>query len=81
MSDGGITELDQGKRVVNAAGEEIGVVTGIRGDTAFVDPNPGLAGTIMSKLGWDNVDEDDYPLQDDRIDRITDDEIRLVEDL
>lgn len=81
MSDTSITGSDQGKRVVNAEGTTIGVVAGVRGDTAFVDPDPGITGTIKSKLGWDTVDEDDYPLHDDRIERITDDEIRLVEDM
>lgn len=76
-----VTEDDEGKRVVNAAGEKVGIVSGISGGTAYVDPDPGLADALKSKLGWGDVDEDDYPLKGDRIDTITDDEIRLQRDL
>ena len=31
----------------------------------------------MSKLGWADRDEDTYPLQEESIETITDDEIRL----
>ena len=33
----------------------------------------------MSKLGWADHDEDTYPLQEESIETITDDEIRLSE--
>lgn len=72
-----ITESDEGKRVVDSDGEEVGVVSGVRGDTAYVDPDPGITGRIRSKLGWDDVDADDFPLESDRIDTITEDEVRL----
>jgi hypothetical protein len=76
-----ITESEKGKRVVDADGNKIGIVTGVRGGTAFVDPDPGLTDTIMSKLGWENVAEDDYPLDESRIEMITDDEIHLRRNL
>ncbi len=72
-----VEEEDVGKRVVNADGEKIGVVSGIRGGTAYVDADPGLGDTLRSKLGWQKIDDDDYPLKRDRIARVTDDEIRL----
>ncbi len=43
---------DEGKRVVNANGEEIGIVQNISGGTAHVDLSPGITDTIKSKLGW-----------------------------
>lgn len=76
-----ITEEDQGKTVVNSDDEKVGVVTGVRGGTAYVNPDPGLTDAIKSKLGWEDVDADDYPLKQDRIESITDDEIRLTRDL
>lgn len=76
-----VTEEDQGKTVVNADGEKVGVVTGVRGGTAYVNPDPGLTDSIKSKLGWEDVDADDYPLKQDRIETIDDDEIRLTRDL
>lgn len=81
MARNNITEDDEGKTVVNSAGEKVGVVTGVRGGTAYVDPDPGLTDSVKSKLGWSDVDEEDYPLQQDRIDTITDDEVRLTQDL
>lgn len=72
-----ITEKDEGKRVVNASGDTIGVVSGVRDGKAYVDPDPGIGDKILSKLGWENIDDDDYPLDGAKIDTITDDEIRL----
>lgn len=76
-----ITDDDEGKKVVDADGEEIGMVAGVRGGTAYVDPNPGIGDSMMAKLGWENVDGGDYPLDDASIDQITDDEIRLRRDM
>lgn len=76
----GITfsEADEGKRVVTAAGETIGRVVEVRHGTAYVDPDPSMADTIMSKLGWAEADTDDYPLQKSTVAEITDDEVRLT---
>lgn len=81
MAQRTITEKEEGKRVVNADGETIGVVSGVRNGTAYVDPDPGIGDRIMSMLGWENIDEDDHPLDRDSIDVITDDEIRLMREL
>lgn len=66
-----------GYRVLDADGERLGVVSGVQGDTAYVDPDPGITETIATSLGWDDVNEEDYPLPPDAIDRVTDDEIHL----
>lgn len=71
----------QGKHVVNAAGEKIGLITAVRDNTAYVDPDPGMADTLMAKLGWDEVEAEDYPLQASDIDRITDDGVYIRSDL
>lgn len=72
-----ISEGDEGKTVVNRDGEKIGRVTNVQGGTAFVDPDPGITDTIKAKLGWEDVEGDDYRLDTSEIDNITDDEIRL----
>lgn len=72
-----LTEEDEGKRVVNDHGDEIGRVLEVKGETAFVDPDPGLADTIMSTLGWSEADEDTYRLDSSKIDTVTDDEVRI----
>lgn len=71
------TDDDEGKRVVNANGEEIGIVQNISGGTAHVDLSPGITDTIKSKLGWGDDDAETYPLEADRVESITDDEIRI----
>ena len=76
-----LTEQDEGKKVVNHDGDQIGVVSGFRGGQAYVDPDPGMAEQIMSALGWSDVDEDDYALDDDRVAEVTDDEVRLTSEL
>ena len=75
-----ISEDDTGKEVVNAAGEEIGIVLEVEDGTAYVDPVEGLDGQLKSKLGWGESDVTTYPLRNDAIDAVTDDEIRLRSD-
>ena len=71
----------QGKHVVNAAGEKIGLITAVRDNTAYIDPDPGMTDTLKAKLGWDNVEADDYSIQASDINRITDDGVHLRSNL
>lgn len=75
------TDDDVGKTVVNANGDEIGIVSAVEHGTAHIEPDPGITDTIQAKLGWGDRDEDTYPLQDHSVSRVTDDEVRLEEDL
>jgi hypothetical protein len=77
MSQATITDREEGKRVVNADGETIGVVSGVRGETAYVDPDPSMGERIKSMLGWEHIDDGDYPLDTDLIDTVDEDEVRL----
>ncbi len=72
-----LTEEDEGKPVVDAQGESIGLVEEVRAGTAYVDPEPGIVDKIKAKLGWGDADEDDYPIDKENIGRITDDEVEL----
>lgn len=71
-----ITENDEGKKVVRGD-DTVGRVVDVQHGTAYVDPDPSITDTMMSKLGWADADEETYPLQDETIEQITDDEIRL----
>lgn len=71
------TEDDEGKTVVNENGDEIGVIKEVRTGTAYVDPDPNLLDTIRSKLSWDPAGRGTYPLEADRVESMTDDEVRL----
>jgi hypothetical protein len=75
-----LTESDIGKHVVNADGEDVGVVSNVDDGVGYVDPEPGLADRIRSRLGWGHTDEDDYPLKRSQIAEITEDEVRLRRD-
>ncbi len=72
-----VTEDDEGKRVVNQRGDKVGMIAEVRSGSAYVDPDPGITDAIRSRLGWGDTDEDHYRLEEDRIDSITDDEVRL----
>jgi len=79
MDRNNVTEDDEGKQVVNTRGEKVGMVSDVRDGTAYVNPDPGITDSIRSRLGWSDADQDDYRLDRDRIDTITDDQIRLEE--
>jgi hypothetical protein len=72
-----ITESDEGKTVVDETGEDVGIVTEVQHDTAYVEPDPGLTDELKAKLGWGDVGEETFPLQETRIESVTEDEIRL----
>jgi hypothetical protein len=71
------TEDDEGKRVLSADGDSIGMITQVEGNTAHVDPDPGITDSVKSKLGWGDADEETYALSDEHVDTVTDDEVHL----
>jgi hypothetical protein len=77
MARNRLTEKDEGKKVVNSDGDQIGMITGFRGGKAYVDPDPGLTDSLMSKLGWSDADDDDYAIENSEVESITDDEVHL----
>ena len=74
------TEDDEGKSVT-MGDDKIGMITEVDHGTAYVDPDPGITDRIKATLDWGDRDEDTYPLQESRVDAITDDEVRLRRDL
>ncbi|QLK24445.1 PRC-barrel domain containing protein [Natrinema zhouii] len=75
-----ITVEDGGKRVIDSNGNEIGVVMDVDDGTAYVDPSEELGGELKTRLGWGRDTESRYPLRNDAIGEITDEEIRLREE-
>ena len=71
------TDDEEGKRVVTSDGDEIGMVSAVRDGRPHVDPDPGMTDSIKASLGWGDADEETYALDDDRVESVTDDEIRL----
>jgi hypothetical protein len=76
-----LTDEEEGKTVVDASGEPLGLVTAVEEDTAYVEPNPDLAESIAARLGWGDAEEDDYTVHADAVGETTDDEVRLREEL
>jgi len=74
------SEDDEGKSVV-VDGNEVGIVSEVEHGTAYVEPDPGITDKIKAKLDWGDRDEDTYPLQEQAVDTVTDDEIRLRSNL
>ncbi|QCS40938.1 PRC-barrel domain containing protein [Natrinema versiforme] len=72
-----ITTEDGGKRVIDSNGTEIGVVLDVEDGTAYVDPNDEIGGELKTRLGWGPDTGSRYPLRNDAIGEITDEEIRL----
>jgi hypothetical protein len=77
MAQTRISEADEGKRVVDEEGNEIGLISGFRSGKAYVDPDPGITDSILAKLGWENIDEDDYTLAQSDVETTTGEEVRL----
>ncbi|MFC7203116.1 PRC-barrel domain containing protein [Haloferax namakaokahaiae] len=71
------TDDDEGKRVVNPNGDDIGRVIEVRHGVAYVDPDPGITDTLKSKLGWGDSDEESYRLDNENVETVTDDTVRL----
>jgi len=74
------SDSDEGKPVV-MGDEKVGMVQEVRGNTAHVNPDAGITDKIKASLDWGDSDEDTYPLDESRVDAITDDEVRLRSDL
>ncbi|MFC6716632.1 PRC-barrel domain containing protein [Natrialbaceae archaeon GCM10025810] len=79
MTDDTITKADEGKRVLNADGTEAGRIVYVDADDArgYVDPDPGIAGTIRAKLGRGTITEEAHPLDEGSIAEITADTVHL----
>lgn len=68
---------DTGKSIVNDEGDELGTVDRVEGDTVYAKPSSGLSQRVRQRLGWDDEDEETFPLSHDQVDRIEGNEIRL----
>lgn len=71
------TAADEGKRVLNADGTEIGRIVAVEEGHGYVATDPSLVDTIKAKLGWGDVTADAHPLDEGSIDEITDDAVHL----
>jgi len=67
---------DVGKPVESADGETLGSVAA-DAERAPLDPEPDMTDSITAVLDWEPASGDIVPLEDDAIDEVTDDTVRL----
>ncbi|THE65410.1 PRC-barrel domain containing protein [Salinadaptatus halalkaliphilus] len=72
-----LTAADEGKRVLNTDGNDVGRIVAVEDGRGYVEPNPSLTDTIKAKLGWGDPTETAHPLDEGSIERITDEAIYL----
>lgn len=80
-NDTQLSDEDNGKRVVNSQGEQVGRVVELSGDVAYVAPvpEPAVAGDSDPESSPDeNSDDRRFPIEQDELESITADEIRLT---
>ena len=76
-----LTDDDSGKKVVSGT-ERVGVVTDVRGGTAYVDPDwDHVDDGLAEALDWDSDADDDQPLDESAVTAVRNSEVRLREDL
>lgn len=71
------TADDIGKSVENAVGDEIGVIADVDGETAYVDPEPGMIDTIKAVFDWEGGADETVPLADDAVKNVTADTVQI----
>lgn len=77
MTQDAITKADEGKRVLNIDGTEVGRIVAVEDGRGYVDPDPTITKTVKSKLGWGDATANAHPLDEGSIEEITDDAVRL----
>lgn len=75
-----LSDDDRGKTVVRGT-ERIGVVTDVRGGTAYVDPEwDNVDEGLKETLGWEE-DDDTYTIEESAFTTVQNTEVRLRSDL
>lgn len=78
-----LSSEDEGKFLVDAEGEQIGIVSEVdeQGSVAYVDPDPGIAESWLEGFGYGDADDDDIRVPFDAVNTVTDEEIRVPKDV
>lgn len=74
---------DEGKFLVDAEDEQIGIVTEVDadGNVAYVDPDPGIGEAWLEGFGYGDANEDDIRVPFEAVSTVTDEEIRVPRDV
>lgn len=77
MTEEALTTDDEGKRVLNTDGTEVGVLVDVRDTHGYIEIDPSITETITAKLGWATKSDTAHPLDEGSIEKITDDAVYL----
>lgn len=74
-----LSTSDEGKYLMDVAGEQIGIVTEIdpEAQVAFVEPEPDLTEAWLQGFGFGDKDEDDIEVPAENVATVTDTELRV----
>ncbi|RBI58860.1 PRC-barrel domain containing protein [halophilic archaeon] len=75
-----LSEEDEGKRVVDADGTEVGVVADVQHGTAHVEADEDRVEEMKTRFDAGEYGENTYALQDDDVDNVDDDRLVLAAD-
>ncbi|WP_440010303.1 PRC-barrel domain containing protein [Halomicrococcus sp. SG-WS-1] len=75
-----LSEEDEGKRVVDADGTEVGVVADVQHGTAHVEADEDRAEEMKTRFDAGEYGENTYALQDDDVASVDDDRLVLAAD-
>ncbi|QLG50521.1 hypothetical protein [Natrinema halophilum] len=70
-----LSQDEQGKDVVDENAQQIGMIAEVEGQTAYVDPEPGLTDRLRARMNWGGHGDEDYPIDSSQIKEITDDQV------
>ena len=78
-----LSSEDEGKFLVDAEGEQIGIVSEVDAaeNLAYVDPDPGIGESWLEGFGYGDADEDDIRVPFEAVSTVTDEEIRVPRDV
>ncbi|WP_227373776.1 PRC-barrel domain containing protein [Haladaptatus halobius] len=70
------TEEEKGKDVVDPDGKQVGIVADVKGNTLYVDFDPGFTDELKQKLGFGDA-EGTQAIESNRVAAVTETEIQL----
>lgn len=78
-----LSTADEGKFLMDVEAAQIGVVTEVDTDeqVAYVDPEPGIAESVVQGFGFSDASEDDIEVPGESVETVTDTELRVAKNL
>jgi sporulation protein YlmC with PRC-barrel domain len=72
-----LSKDDEGKRVIESDGSDVGMVAEVRHGTAHVEAEPGIVEALQTELDAGGSDENTYAVSEEDVERIDDETVVL----